>query len=81
MKESSPNPVPPDVYCWDTHQGALEGVRKAALEIANRRAQELRTIKQALENGDADTALRLMHQFFGIPQPKRHGQFNDERAV
>jgi hypothetical protein len=40
------------------------------MEIANRRAHELRAIKEALLGRDLETAVRLMHDFFDIPQPQ-----------
>ena len=54
------------------------GMRRAALEIANRRAQELRAIKEALCRGDGEMALRLMCEFFGIPRLDGRGNRDKE---
>jgi hypothetical protein len=51
----------------------LEGVRRAALEIATKRAQDLRTIKQALLEKNLQHALALMHEFFSIESDKGTG--------
>jgi hypothetical protein len=46
---------------------ATEGLYRAAVEIANRRAEELRKIRQALIGGDHELTIKLLHVFFGIP--------------
>jgi len=55
-----------------------EGVRHAALEIAERRAQKLRAVKEALGAGDTETAVRLMCEFFGISQVQVRGNRDKE---
>lgn len=59
----------------------FDGVRRAALEIATTRAQELRMIKQVLLDGDQKSALSLMYKFFGIPKPQMASDHDEQPSA
>jgi hypothetical protein len=63
-----------------TQQAAgLEGVRRAALEIAAKRAKKLETIKQSLLTGNDNLALAQMRDLVGI-EPKGNGEGNEQKS-